>query len=648
MDYRQYVAEKAPIKWPYPVDYTKETREDCDILIVGGGYAGAFASIHAAKRGANVIVVDKGAITRSGAAGAGLDHWGYACTSPDSFATPDEMFANKPRDPFISGHALYITMKESYEALLDLEEFGVKIRDTDDKFKGAPFRGEESKLLYAYDYDNRTTIRFIGGEGGKPALHREMKRLGIKMYDRVMTTALLTEDGKPGNRVIGATCVNTRTGEFYVFRAKATILATGKPLRLWDFNTELAGSNAQHDDPNCAGDGCVMAWRAGAKLTQMDFSSPSAGGRRRLAYGLGGSMGTWYPCTLVDSQGKEIPWVDYQGNPIKTVEERSHLPQGVDPFSIRDSHIAFVIHDLPERMKAGEFKLPFFADMTEMTDHERRALYGVMLGNEGKTWVPFVKMLNDAGFDPAKDMVQVSMTGNNPDHGWWGSLAGPNIRETGAHIGYGGLVVDWSMKGSLEGLFAIGNQIGTISGAPAAAATGRYAGRTVPAYVKDLENLPLCEDQIKAEKERVYSFVQRQEGYGWKEVQLGLCRIMQDHCGDYRLKEGMELGLWWLNSIRENELVNTMAANPHDLGKVLDVDVRLTIGEIMLNQSIARKSSSRRMGVNRLDYPEDGDDCGYHQTLRLEDGKVVVEELPYFYWEEEGSYSEAYKKHCCL
>ena len=135
-------------------------------------------------------------------------------------------------DPYLAEVAQYITMHESYEALLELEEYGIDIRDSEDEFAGAPFRDEETKLMFAYDYINKHTLRLKGADL-KPALYKEMKRLGIEMYDRVMTTSLLTEDGKQGSRVIGATGVNTRTGEFYVFNAKATILSTGKPLRLW-------------------------------------------------------------------------------------------------------------------------------------------------------------------------------------------------------------------------------------------------------------------------------------------------------------------------------------------------------------------------------------------------------------------------------
>jgi len=54
----------------------------------------------------------------------------------------------------------YICARESYDALLDVEKMGVKVRDVDDVFKGASFRDEESKLLFAYDYDNKFTCGF--------------------------------------------------------------------------------------------------------------------------------------------------------------------------------------------------------------------------------------------------------------------------------------------------------------------------------------------------------------------------------------------------------------------------------------------------------------------------------------------------------
>jgi succinate dehydrogenase/fumarate reductase flavoprotein subunit len=55
-------------------------------------------------------------------------------------------------------------------------------------------------------------------------------------------TNLLTEGGRQGARVIGATGVNNRTGQFYIFQAKATILATGGAGRLYHFAPELTAA----------------------------------------------------------------------------------------------------------------------------------------------------------------------------------------------------------------------------------------------------------------------------------------------------------------------------------------------------------------------------------------------------------------------
>jgi len=35
MDYRKFLMEKLHFKWPYPVRYEEETREECDVLVIG-------------------------------------------------------------------------------------------------------------------------------------------------------------------------------------------------------------------------------------------------------------------------------------------------------------------------------------------------------------------------------------------------------------------------------------------------------------------------------------------------------------------------------------------------------------------------------------------------------------------------------------
>ena len=83
-------------EWPYPVNYGKENVVEVDVLFVGGGIAGCHGAISALKKGATVAVVDKGPVIRSGAGGAGVDHWHLACTNPASQITPDEIMTMHP------------------------------------------------------------------------------------------------------------------------------------------------------------------------------------------------------------------------------------------------------------------------------------------------------------------------------------------------------------------------------------------------------------------------------------------------------------------------------------------------------------------------------------------------------------------------
>jgi succinate dehydrogenase/fumarate reductase flavoprotein subunit len=659
MEYRKYLENKLSQPWPYPVRYEQETRAECDVLVVGGGLAGCFAAIQAAKRGAKVIVVDKAPIVRSGCAGTGIDHWYFPLTHPTSTISPDEMISAYPPSFYSMGPANYITYSESWPCIQDFEEYGLDTRDTQDEFVGAPFRDPKTKLMFAYDYKNKTYLR-LKGANLKPVLYKKMKSLGIRMYDRVMSTMLLTEGGKQGGRVIGATGVNTRTGEFLIFNAKATILSTGQPIRLWEMAWEKVGSNAHEYDPNWDGDGDVMAWKAGAKLSLMEYSQASSGGRRYPSYGTGNANNTWFPCTIVDSNGKEIPWVDRDNKPVKTVPERNlpvdgqrlWLPLGIGMKSPYETCGPLMVSDLEERIMKGEYKLPFYADMTDMPDYERRAIFGLMVGNEGKTAVPILKTLRDAGFNPEVDMLMVNVlhpkyAGANEEPFWDVKLTGingPNMRDT-AFGGYGGLVVNWDMRTSLEGLYAAGAQVSGVGGASFSAATGRYSGRTAATWAKGQRNIAPNEAQISAEKNRIYSFVRGDTGYGWKEVQLGLCRVMQDYCGDYKNREVMEMGLWWLNSIRENELHSTVAANPHELGRTLGAEVRLSVCEIILQHCLARKSSTKALNFERLDYPEHKEE---RFALCQKDGKIISEDIPDDIYTREGTYSECYQKHGCL
>ena len=59
--------------WPYPIRYEEEQEIEADVLVIGGGIAGCWAAIAAAREGLSVTLVEKGDTIRSGAGGPGCD-----------------------------------------------------------------------------------------------------------------------------------------------------------------------------------------------------------------------------------------------------------------------------------------------------------------------------------------------------------------------------------------------------------------------------------------------------------------------------------------------------------------------------------------------------------------------------------------------
>ena len=47
------------MKWPYPIRYGVTNEVNTDVLVLGGGIAGCWAAISAAKKGVKVAIVEK-------------------------------------------------------------------------------------------------------------------------------------------------------------------------------------------------------------------------------------------------------------------------------------------------------------------------------------------------------------------------------------------------------------------------------------------------------------------------------------------------------------------------------------------------------------------------------------------------------------
>ncbi len=622
--------------WPYPIRYDREQEIETDVLVIGGGIAGCWAAISAARKGVRVALVEKGDVIRSGAGGPGCDHWCNVPANPLSNVDPDEWAEHMAEPPYTNGIGIQIQCREDWDTLLEMEQMGGKIRDTEDEYVGAIGRDEKTKLMISPRYTrvhsyvpgaqkprtfksnpegklNNVVIR-VWGTTFKPALKKECKRLGVSIYDRVMVTSLLTEGGIQGARVVGATGFNNRTGEFMVFRSKATVLCTAGNHSLWLLNTELAGYNTFRSRTQ-TGDGVAMAWRAGAELTLMERTGILALGTgfKHTWYG-GAGDASYENVPLVDANGKKLPW------PTQGWEDAGAMRPTPE-----------VMAKIVKGVQTGEYALPFYGDFPAMPDIERKVTWKLMLGEESTTKI-ITSTYEKAGFDPSRHLLQSYqfIEGTSP----------PQWRTAD-----GGLVVDWDLKSTLDGLYVAGELIFSAGDHSFAASTGRYAGRKAADYSRQTGEGKVSKEQVALEKARIYAPVKRSDGIDWKELHAGIARTMQYFCSEYKTESLLKMGLDSLKEIEEVFVPRLYALDPHKLMRSTEDLSLLTYGQIILNASLARRASSQMLNFFRIDYPQvDPPEWNKFITVKLENGQVKVGELPLRYWGDMKANYEAHNK----
>lgn len=647
MPLQEALGEKR-LEWPYPVNYDKVNHVYSDIFVVGGGTAGMSAALSAAEHGATVAVADKSPMKRAGNAGAGIDHWNELYSNPACPVTPEEVAQTRDNGANMM-HREYIGFKGTWEALMKLEEYGLPIRDKEGQFADSDFYDPDTQLLKSYDYSKWIGIKLRGGYNLQPTLWKAARaNQNISLYNRVMITSLLTEDGAQGTRVAGATGFSLETGEFYVFHAKCVVIASGYICGMWTMSTELTGSSYRWD-PNDVGEGFAMAWNAGALVYNMHKNGNTHGSHPFAwpRFGVGNPQNTWSPCTMVDSDGKSLPWVDRNGNACP--DEASRRAGGR------------IVPDLTERIRTGEFRLPLYADLSAMSAHERRSIWGLMIGNEGKTRYTIYDLYTKSGFNPETDLLgappvppeEYAPGGSPYFHGVSGA-AKPWRTERGAQ---GELYIDWDSMTTIPGLYAAGASAGH-EGASMACSSGRYAGARAAERAANTEQCEIDPEQLEAEHKRVYAPVKRTGApdaiVSWKELWAGTARVMQCDCAEYISPDLLEHGLWWLDSIARNEAQQTFARTPHELARVLECETRITVSKAIIQANLARIAAIENDELHIQEAPQRGGirssyDIGDRLLFIRQEGTEIIREYkePYFWLKPPyaSSYLENYRIH---
>jgi succinate dehydrogenase / fumarate reductase flavoprotein subunit len=252
--------ELAELLESYPLlDYktidTSRVDYEVDILIIGGGGAGTVAALWASASGIkpeNIIIAtklrwgDSNSIMAQGGIQA-ADRLEDSPTIHYLDTVGGGHFANKPE-------LVKALVLEATRIIKWHEELGVMYDKTEDGTFIELSGGGASKhrLHCAKDYTGMELMR---------VLRDTARDLGINVIEFAPAIELLTTDTK---RVAGAVLFNLETREYTIIKAKATILATGGfgRLHIQDFpTTNHYGATA---------DGLVLAYRAGAKLLDLD------------------------------------------------------------------------------------------------------------------------------------------------------------------------------------------------------------------------------------------------------------------------------------------------------------------------------------------------------------------------------------------
>jgi len=229
------------------VDLEKPDYET-DVLIIGGGGAGASAAIEAHTAGADVMIVTK---LRMGDANTMMAEGGIQAADK-----PNDSPAIHFLDAFGGGHfaakreLLSKLVCDAPEAILWLSEMGVEFdKEADGTMITTHGGGTSRKRMHAAkDYSGAEIMR---------TLRDEVLNRNIPVVDFTSAIELILDES--GNAA-GAVLMNMETKELLVAKAKTVIIATGGAGRM--HYQGFPTSNHY----GATADGLVLGYRAGAKL----------------------------------------------------------------------------------------------------------------------------------------------------------------------------------------------------------------------------------------------------------------------------------------------------------------------------------------------------------------------------------------------
>ncbi|MFZ5475189.1 MAG: L-aspartate oxidase [Myxococcota bacterium] len=235
-----------------------------DFLVIGGGLGGLMFALAAAKHG-RVLVVCKRTRDESNTryAQGGIAAVWHEGDSPEEHV----------RDTLVAGaglcrrDAVEATVREAPDRVRALIDLGVEFTRSDDNPAEYDLHREgghsQRRILHAADLTGAEIVRaLLAAAEAEPNVEIVEHQIAV---DLVTVNSLARRKGGlpvDPDRVVGAYLLDARSGRVDTVAAKVVALCTGGAGKVYLYTT----------NPDIAsGDGVAMAWRAGARVANMEF-----------------------------------------------------------------------------------------------------------------------------------------------------------------------------------------------------------------------------------------------------------------------------------------------------------------------------------------------------------------------------------------
>jgi succinate dehydrogenase/fumarate reductase flavoprotein subunit len=513
---------------------------------------------------ANVILLEKANVKRSGAISMGMDGLNNAVipghATPEQY-TKEITIAN---DGIVDQKAVYKYAERCYSIIEELDSFGIRFL----KNENGDFAVKKVHHIGSY------VLPMPNGETVKKAVYRQLRRARILISNRYMATRLLTS----GNgRVAGAIAVNTRTAEFLVLKAKAVILCMGAAGRLglptsgYMFGTYENAANS--------GDGYAMAYHAGAALANLecfqinplikDYNGPAC------AY-VAGPFGAY----TANNEGSRFIECDYWSGQMM-LEFYNELQSGKGPVFLKLDHL--------HENTIGEIE-----HTLHKVERPTRGLF-----HEGRST------------DYRKEMIEMHIS---------------EIGFCSGHSA-SGVFVDEFARTTVPGLYAAGDMASVPHNYMLGAFTnGSVAGEDAMAFARDNDFASFDAEDVARERERVLAPTRREDGIPPNQIEYKGRRLVNDYLQPPKVTRKFELGQKRLAEVRDDMEKAMMVQNAHELMRSLEAHSILDCADMAASASLYRTESRWGLYHLRTDYPEkDNENWFCHTLLRKRDGRMTNE-----------------------